>query len=329
MQTFVYEYTTYEIYIAQHTLVYAMAAVISPDDIRAMFAGLSRATIDVILRGARAEFMRAVRQINADGRPLVGRAVDIMEPFRVTPAETATCVVIGSPVDITAHILANGDDLEHTLRIPLTLTPDSRHIPYWGDWIEAVLRGMTTLWNPRIIRYGCITTCTTTDTTLRSPAGTVMFTDGGASDNGRAGCRASWAWIAVTPDGIVARGSGMVPLTPSNNRGELSAIGGAVAWIDSSGTTAATIVSDSKLSIDTLTKWVAGWLAEPKKLAKRKNLDLIVPIHEQLTRLAGRGVTVRFRHVNSHRAEPGDPEGRFLWRGNDIVDRECERLLTI
>ncbi len=170
-----------------------------------------------------------------------------------------------------------------------------------------------------------------------------VFTDGASKANGRSDCRSSWGvyltdgLICGCAKGVVAEATvaGKV-YKSSNNRGELTAIYAARSYIAAIPTDEplspntglvfdeVVIVSDSMYCIDTLSKWVVGWLADPvgKDLNSKKNIDLIVPMHRLLMDLRAKW-PVQFVHCRSHQTEPQVVESHewFLWKGNDLADK--------
>lgn len=160
-----------------------------------------------------------------------------------------------------------------------------------------------------------------------------IFTDGGAVANGKASCRASWAFYAVSREvsvvqsGRVVSGDGLPK--PSNNRGEMTAMMRALDFIAGSGARKSVIVSDSELCIKTLTLWAAKWIADPAKGEKRKNMDLVVPAYNRLQEIRAGGQIVDFTHVNSHKTEPPvkGSTAWFQWCGNSTADSACTAAL--
>jgi ribonuclease HI len=168
-----------------------------------------------------------------------------------------------------------------------------------------------------------------------------IFTDGGATGNGRARCRASWAF-SMTDGAIIGEGYGLVPeinipgvaYKSSNNRGELTAIIAALDFIllrrAEFDFTSIILVSDSKYSINALDVWIRQWLADPegRSLATKMNLDLIMRGKQIIDQLRVK-CAFEFRHVRGHRAEPDDRESEewFVWYYNDLVDKLCGKAL--
>jgi ribonuclease HI len=161
-----------------------------------------------------------------------------------------------------------------------------------------------------------------------------IFTDGAASANGKANCRASWAYSIVwkSPINICYKNAyGNVveceDAKPSNNRGELLAILNALKTIDQIyGANIATtpqiaICTDSQYSIGCISVWAGNWLKQAAQ-AERKNLDLIYPAHHIYKKY---GTKIVFTHIRSHRPPPPKEEGLefFKWRGNELADSLC------
>ena len=170
---------------------------------------------------------------------------------------------------------------------------------------------------------------------------TFAFTDGACAQNGKPGARASFSAVLIDPsqgkgfavkgsvapstyvlDGLTITADESRPVPPSNNRGELLGIIYAMhSLIRTKVDGCVEIVSDSRISIMTLTTWLP---ARQKKntVHELKNIDLVVMAAQLLEQLRTH-CTVEFRHVNSHRAAPvgaGDYE-MFLWAGNGAADQ--------
>jgi len=167
-----------------------------------------------------------------------------------------------------------------------------------------------------------------------------LFTDGGATKNGRVGCRSSWAYYMT--DGIVtSRDYGLVDskaidgkvYSSSNNRGELTAMMRGFEGVLLSDFTCREmrIISDSTYAIGSVSVWVNNWLSDPEKynINEKKNLDIIIPTKNLLDKLKERFV-VSFQHVRSHKNAPEDDSSEewFIWKGNEIVDAYCNVALS-
>ena len=169
-----------------------------------------------------------------------------------------------------------------------------------------------------------------------------IFTDGGCKGNGKSHCISSWAYY-VTDSFNFAKNSGLVApkeisgekYKNSNNRGELTAILNAFDYICANISEYAfenvIVVSDSQYSINCITEWADGWLSDPKKCEGKKNLDIIFPIKKLIDEnFSKKKILVQFKHVRSHMPSPADTNSEewFIWKCNDIVDKECgARLL--
>lgn len=159
---------------------------------------------------------------------------------------------------------------------------------------------------------------------------THIFTDGGASRNGKIDCVASWAYH-IMPEGIQA--SGLVPtekgvVSASNNRGELYAIYSALLYLKNNVNKKVVIVSDSEYSIKCIEVWGPTWIKNPSKLTEKKNLDIIIPII-QLVKDLRKFSDIKFQHTKSHLREPNNHNSYewFIWYGNNIVDKLCTEVL--
>lgn len=101
-----------------------------------------------------------------------------------------------------------------------------------------------------------------------------VFTDGSANPNPGPG---GWGAVYVVGGEVVDRRYGHEPHT-TNNRMELTAIAAGLELIPEG--RAETIYTDSRLAVDTLTRWAEGW--ERRGWARKggpiQNLDLIRPL---------------------------------------------------
>ena len=166
----------------------------------------------------------------------------------------------------------------------------------------------------------------------------VLYADGGAAGNGTAGCRAGWgvaaraagaeaawaAWPGTGPPpptlwaaaGPVAAG----PVPASNNRGELSAVMAALAWVEWAAPASAAVVTDSEYAVNTLETWLPRWRRKGA-LAGKANLDLLTKCEALLARARARR-PVALRHVRGHGRHPGaDPAAAADRAGNHLADR--------
>jgi len=106
-----------------------------------------------------------------------------------------------------------------------------------------------------------------------------VFTDGSASPNPGPG---GWGAVYVVEGVIIAQQYGSDPAT-TNNRMELTALLHGVDLVPVG--TPAVLHTDSKLCVDTLTTWAAGWERRgwTRKTGPIANLDLVRPLYEALT----------------------------------------------
>lgn len=148
--------------------------------------------------------------------------------------------------------------------------------------------------------------------------GLVVFTDGACIHNGKPNAKAAFA--CVWPDAPKYDVGMRVPLNEpqTNNRAEykafMHALEQADGHIDVHGTQPLIVYTDSKLMIDTFTKWFRGWQKNNWRKsdgAKIANVDLIQSIVERMNK---RKVT--FHHVPAH-------TGKKDWASvyNDKVDK--------
>lgn len=151
-----------------------------------------------------------------------------------------------------------------------------------------------------------------------------IFTDGGATKNGKANCRATWAFVIKDPHNkiIMSRAKEFTE-GATNNVAELMAINRALDWVSASPEIydKFTIVSDSRYSIDSITIWYASWVKKGL-LGEKSNTELIGKIVNKLKTLR-KTKTIEFVHVRSHQKKPSGGRELFLWQGNSDVDKLC------
>lgn len=146
----------------------------------------------------------------------------------------------------------------------------------------------------------------------------VVFTDGACANNGKKFAKASYACVwPEYPQYNIG-----LPLSQheiqTNNRGEYRALLHALMQaddiIDPTRLKSLLVYTDSKLMIDSFTKWIRGWKQKGWKKADGSpvaNIDLLTLIDDKMKRRC-----VVFKHVRAH-------TGRQDWESihNDMVDR--------
>lgn len=107
---------------------------------------------------------------------------------------------------------------------------------------------------------------------------TGVFTDGAASPNPGPG---GWGAVYVLDDVVQAQDFGHEPRT-TNNRMELTAVARGIELVPEG--TAVTVYSDSRLVVQSLTEWAAGWKRRgwKRRTGPVENLDLVRPLYERL-----------------------------------------------
>lgn len=178
------------------------------------------------------------------------------------------------------------------------------------------------------------------------PADTLyIFTDGGARNNGKPNCIASWGYY-IAANGMTEQSFDLVApvdipgqkFKSSNNRGELSAILFGLEKLQEiktspilSAVKTIKIISDSQYAINSVTKFYPSWLRDEEKLKEKMNIDLIKPIYDIIQTLQ-KTYTILIIHVNSHIKEdqipPQGTQDWFLWNGNEIVDKLCQQAFA-
>ena len=142
------------------------------------------------------------------------------------------------------------------------------------------------------------------------PGELLVWTDGACSGNPGPG---GWAAIVVAPDGAAVEHSGGDRHTTNNRMEYTAAIEGLRSLPSGS---RACIVTDSRLMIDSMTTWLAGWKRKGWKTASGdpvKNQDLVKALDAELARHAD----VRWHWVRGH--ETGAEHGHKAL--NDRADR--------
>jgi len=121
---------------------------------------------------------------------------------------------------------------------------------------------------------------------------TGVFTDGSCEGNPGPG---GWGFVWVEQNRIIQQDSGFAPAT-TNNRMELTALIEACRVLPEN--TALSVYSDSKLCVDTINQWAAGW---ERRGWKRKggpiaNLELV----QQLWALTRARPRMKLQWIRAH-----------------------------
>jgi ribonuclease HI len=150
------------------------------------------------------------------------------------------------------------------------------------------------------------------ETALAPRAGEILvWTDGACSGNPGPG---GWAAILVDADGAAPRElSGGEPHT-TNNRMEYTAALEGLRALPAGGR--ACIVTDSRLMLDSMTRWITGWKRKGWKTAAGdpvKNQDLVRALDAEI----GRHAAVRWHWVRGHETGPAHAHKAL----NDRADR--------
>jgi ribonuclease HI len=137
----------------------------------------------------------------------------------------------------------------------------------------------------------------------------LVWTDGACSGNPGPG---GWAAIVVAPGGHTVELSGGEPHTTNNRMEYTAALEGLRALPPGS---RVCIVTDSRLMLDSMTKWIHGWKRRGWRTAGGdpvKNQDLVKALHAEIARH-----DVRWHWVKGH--EVGDAHAHKAL--NDRADR--------
>jgi ribonuclease HI len=121
---------------------------------------------------------------------------------------------------------------------------------------------------------------------------TGVFTDGAAHPNPGPG---GWGAVFVVDNAIIAQARGAEPQT-TNNRMELTALLAGYGMVPPG--TAAVVLTDSQLCVDTINSWAADWERNGWKRRRGaiKNLDLV----QELYRVAKARPEIELRWIKSH-----------------------------
>jgi len=143
------------------------------------------------------------------------------------------------------------------------------------------------------------------------PGEVLVWTDGACRGNPGPG---GWAAIVVAPgEASSSELSGCDPAT-TNNRMELTAVLEGLRSLAHGSVVC--VVTDSRLIIDSMTKWIGGWKRRGWRTAAGdpvKNQDLILALEAEIARHR----QVRWHWVRGHETGPGHEHKRL----NDRADR--------
>lgn len=143
----------------------------------------------------------------------------------------------------------------------------------------------------------------------------VVFTDGACINNGKKNARAGLG--VYFPNKELPSLSLSLDGKQTNNRAELMAIKMALKKCNNK--VRLIVYTDSKYSINCITKWGPNW--EQKKWKNWKGHD--VSNKELIKEILDiyRKYNVELRHVRSHQPEPIDPVKYKIWYGNRMADK--------
>jgi len=140
--------------------------------------------------------------------------------------------------------------------------------------------------------YGALLTTGQVLARFRDGPSTGVFTDGSCSGNPGPG---GWGAVYVRDGEVVEQRYGAEPHT-TNNRMELTAMCSGLAMLEPDA--AVDVYSDSRLVVDTLTKWAAGWERNGwrRRDGEVKNLALV----QQAYALARTRPRARIQWIRAH-----------------------------
>jgi ribonuclease HI len=150
------------------------------------------------------------------------------------------------------------------------------------------------------------------------PGELLIWTDGACSGNPGPG---GWAAIVVAPGGASVEHSGGDPHT-TNNRMEFTAALEGLRRLPPR--SRACIVTDSRLMLDSMTKWLAGWKRKGWRTAGGqpvKNQDLVRALEAELARHA----EVRWHWVRGHETGAAHAHKQLNDRADQLARSAAER----
>lgn len=119
-----------------------------------------------------------------------------------------------------------------------------------------------------------------------------------------------------------------INISATNNRAELLGIIYGlllISWTFIPETSAITILSDSKISVKTITEWYPSRKREGTE-DKLKNLDLLIICDKLLRNYKKYGFDISFKHINSHTKMPNKGSDEyFIWSGNEKADKYAKK----
>lgn len=146
------------------------------------------------------------------------------------------------------------------------------------------------------------------------PGEITIYTDGACKRNGKAGYG-----VHFPNKEFEDLGNPFTHKPITNQRAELYAIYKALRTVEKSDGKKfrnVHIYSDSQYGINSLTKWISGWIKNDWKTANKKpvcNVDIIKKIHAIMEKYPGK---IRFTHVLAH---TGRQDAHSI--GNDMADK--------
>ena len=159
-----------------------------------------------------------------------------------------------------------------------------------------------------------------------------IFTDGGCINNGRKNAKAAFS-VHFTEDQdspFYKFNTTEMIKDPSNNKAELSGIKKVFAILFSNinlfKNNEIFICTDSMYSIKCIDTWSKNWVKNNWKNAKGepvKNKEIIMDILNYKKDIEKENIEINFKHIFSHTKCPQEQDSLqyFLWKGNDIVDK--------
>lgn len=158
-----------------------------------------------------------------------------------------------------------------------------------------------------------------------------IFSDGGCQKNGKKDAKAGYS--VYCKEFEIFNKTREITSKPSNNSAELSGIRRIFRILSENQElfkkNEIFIVTDSKYSIDCISKWSDNWIKNGWVNSKKepvKNKEVIQEILEYKNKITE--LNVQFKHVFSHTVEPKNKDSLewTLWNGNNICDDNINKM---
>lgn len=164
-----------------------------------------------------------------------------------------------------------------------------------------------------------------------------VFTDGNVRNNGKKKARGGYSiYFGDSEPYKQFNKTELIANEPTNNKAELYGVESIMKVIRTNQelfkNKKVIVCTDSKYSIDCITKWsekwkVNNWVNSKNEPVKNKEtIQSILDIKNNISH-----VEISFKHIFSHTKEPTDKSSfdYFLWYGNNEVDTNINKMLDL